>query len=99
LIWHQFHSKSFSVDFKGSHFANRYKIDVEFRDPWKIMKRWICDETLAPVSTWYSQEKYLCLNGEIDFSTPLYDEPWSGKTWREIDVSGQLAKLAQMCLS
>ncbi|KAJ7808967.1 hypothetical protein B0H14DRAFT_2380110 [Mycena olivaceomarginata] len=67
------------------HFANRYKIDVEFRDPWKIMKRWICDETLAPVSTWYSQEKYLCLNGEIDFSTPLYDEPWSGKTWREID--------------
>ncbi|KAK7001214.1 hypothetical protein R3P38DRAFT_3405317 [Favolaschia claudopus] len=49
------------------------------------MKRWICDESLASVSTWYSQEKFLCLNGEIDFSNPLYDEPWTGTMWREID--------------
>ncbi|KAK7005557.1 hypothetical protein R3P38DRAFT_3326486 [Favolaschia claudopus] len=63
----------------------RYNIDVEFRDPWKLMKRWICDESLASVSTWYSQEKFLCLNGEIDFSNPLYDEPWTGTMWREID--------------
>ncbi|KAK6966760.1 hypothetical protein R3P38DRAFT_2815821 [Favolaschia claudopus] len=71
----------FVVDFKG----RRYNIDVEFRDPWKLMKRWICDESLASVSTWYSQEKFLCLNGEIDFSNPLYDEPWTGTMWREID--------------
>ncbi|KAK6966920.1 hypothetical protein R3P38DRAFT_3143767 [Favolaschia claudopus] len=49
------------------------------------MKRWICNESLAAVSTWYSQQKFLCLNGEIDFSNPLYDEPWTGTMWREID--------------
>ncbi|KAK7001215.1 hypothetical protein R3P38DRAFT_2796233 [Favolaschia claudopus] len=76
-----FQTESFVVDFKG----RRYNIDVEFRDPWKLMKRWICDESLASVSTWYSQEKFLCLNGEIDFSNPLYDEPWTGTMWREID--------------
>ncbi|KAK7007202.1 hypothetical protein R3P38DRAFT_3325584 [Favolaschia claudopus] len=76
-----FETESFVVDFKGK----RYNIDVEFRDPWKLMKRWICDESLAAVSTWYSQQKFLCLNGEIDFSNPLYDEPWTGTMWREID--------------
>ncbi|KAK7016458.1 hypothetical protein R3P38DRAFT_2541908 [Favolaschia claudopus] len=81
-----FESERFIIDFKGTHFGKRYYIDVKFRDPWKIMKRWICDETLASVSTWHSQEKYLCLNGEIDFSNPLYDEPWTGKLWREIEV-------------
>ncbi|KAK6972070.1 hypothetical protein R3P38DRAFT_3336150 [Favolaschia claudopus] len=65
--------------------GKRYNIDVEFRDPWKLMKRWICNESLAAVSTWYSQQKFLCLNGEIDFSNPLYDEPWTGTMWREID--------------
>ncbi|KAK7012368.1 hypothetical protein R3P38DRAFT_3209633 [Favolaschia claudopus] len=65
--------------------ARLTNVAVEFRDPWKLMKRWICDETLASVSTWYSQEKFLCLNGEIDFSNPLYDEPWTGTMWREID--------------
>jgi hypothetical protein len=62
-------------------------VDVEFRDPWSIMKQWICDPTLAPVSTWFSQEKYLCLNGTIDFANPLYDEPYTGETWRSVDVS------------
>ncbi|KAK6966929.1 hypothetical protein R3P38DRAFT_3245175 [Favolaschia claudopus] len=77
-----FETESFVVDFKGK----RYNIDVEFRDPWKLMKRWICNESLAAVSTWYSQQKFLCLNGEIDFSNPLYDEPWTGTMWREIDL-------------
>ncbi|KAK6995696.1 hypothetical protein R3P38DRAFT_2567072 [Favolaschia claudopus] len=76
-----FESRTFVVKFKGK----SYNIDVEFRDPWKVMKRWIRDEALASVSTWYSQEKYLCLNGEIDLSNPLYDEPWTGTDWREID--------------
>ncbi|KAJ7848671.1 hypothetical protein B0H13DRAFT_1729915 [Mycena leptocephala] len=49
------------------------------------MKQWICDPTLAPVSTWFSQEKYLCLNGTIDFANPLYDEPYTGETWQSVD--------------
>ncbi|KAJ7606247.1 hypothetical protein FB45DRAFT_669755, partial [Roridomyces roridus] len=61
-----------------------FQVDIEFRDSWKIVKRWVTDETLAPVSTWFSQERYLCLNGCIDYSNPLYDEPCTAETWREI---------------
>ncbi|KAJ6551138.1 hypothetical protein B0H19DRAFT_1263828 [Mycena capillaripes] len=80
-----FCSKTLFIDFDGPNFGKRYEIKVEFRDPWKIMKRWACDPTLAHVSTWFSQEKYLCLNGVIDLSNPLYDEPCSGESWREVD--------------
>ncbi|KAJ7647440.1 hypothetical protein FB45DRAFT_1019687 [Roridomyces roridus] len=83
----QFESQTFHVDFDGKVFSGRYKVDIELRDAWKIIKRWITDETLAPVSTWFSQERYLCLNGQIDYSNPLYDEPCTGETWREIDDS------------
>ncbi|KAJ7642628.1 hypothetical protein DFH06DRAFT_1097369 [Mycena polygramma] len=62
-----------------------YHVDVEYRDPWSIMTQWVCDPTLAPVSTWFSQERYLCLDGKIDFSNPLYDEPYTGETWRRVD--------------
>jgi hypothetical protein len=51
------------------------------------MKRWLRDETLAPVSTWFSQERYLCLGGKVDFSNPLYEEPCTGTTWGAVDVS------------
>ncbi|KAJ7804307.1 hypothetical protein B0H14DRAFT_3774856 [Mycena olivaceomarginata] len=80
-----FCSKTLVFDFDGPNFGKRYEIKVEFRDPWKIIKRWACDPTLAHVSTWFSQEKYLCLNGIIDLSNPLYDEPCSGESWREVD--------------
>lgn len=54
------------------------------------MKRWVRDESLMPVSTWFSQERYLCLDGKIDLSNPLYEEPCTGTTWREVDVSNGL---------
>ncbi|KAJ7343739.1 hypothetical protein DFH08DRAFT_1008756 [Mycena albidolilacea] len=75
-----FHSESLVIDFAG----RKYEVEVEFRDPWQIIKRWICDDTLMDVSTWFSQEKYLCLNGVIEFSNPLYDEPWAAETWRGV---------------
>ncbi|KAJ7817727.1 hypothetical protein B0H13DRAFT_1662465 [Mycena leptocephala] len=74
-----------NVPFEGIHFGGTYNVEVEFRDPWSIITQWVCDPTLAPVSTWFSQEKYLCLNGTIDLSNPLYDEPFTGKTWRRVD--------------
>ncbi|KAJ6564340.1 hypothetical protein B0H19DRAFT_1067901 [Mycena capillaripes] len=80
-----FCSKTLFIDFDGPNFGKRYEIKVEFRDPWKIMKRWACDPTMAHVSTWFSQEKYLCLNGVIDLLNPLYDEPCSGESWRKVD--------------
>ncbi|KAJ6583155.1 hypothetical protein DFH09DRAFT_1076308 [Mycena vulgaris] len=43
---------------------------------------WVCDRMLAAVSTWFSQEKYLRLNGIIDFSNPLYNEPCTGRSPR-----------------
>ncbi|KAJ6601689.1 hypothetical protein DFH09DRAFT_1480656, partial [Mycena vulgaris] len=64
-----------------------YDVEIEFRDPWEVTKRLVRDSTLASVSTWFSQERYLCLHGVIDLSNPLYDEPWTAETWREVDDS------------
>lgn len=84
----QFHTERVSVDSQGREFSETtYDVEIHFRDPWEVMKRWIRDETLASVSTWFSQERYLCLGGKIDFSNPLYDEPFTGTTWCEVDAS------------
>ncbi|KAJ7477732.1 hypothetical protein FB451DRAFT_1396679 [Mycena latifolia] len=80
-----FHSETLIIDFDGRHFRGPFEVDIEFRDPWRIMKDWVCDPMLAPVSTWFSQEKFLCSRGTIEYSNPLYDEPWTG-TWREVDA-------------
>ncbi|KAJ7737168.1 hypothetical protein DFH07DRAFT_753146 [Mycena maculata] len=79
--------KTLKIDFNGSEFGGTYEVEIEFRDPWQIMKQWVTDETLAPVSTWFSQEKYLCMNGSINLSNQLYDEPWTGRNWRIADDS------------
>ncbi|KAJ7608965.1 hypothetical protein DFH06DRAFT_1346645 [Mycena polygramma] len=80
-----FQSKTLTIEFEGDFLGGTYHVDVEYRDPWSIMTQWVCDPTLAPVSTWFSQERYLCLDGKIDFSNPLYDEPYTGETWRRVD--------------
>ncbi|KAJ6493778.1 hypothetical protein DFH09DRAFT_1451143 [Mycena vulgaris] len=80
-----FHAKTLKIEFDGRDFPGPYEVEIEFRDPWSLMKDWICDPTLAPVSTWFSQEKFLCSRGVIEYSDPLYDEPWTGKTWQKID--------------
>ncbi|KAJ7888421.1 hypothetical protein B0H14DRAFT_2562390 [Mycena olivaceomarginata] len=74
-----------NIDFKGTEFCGTYEVEVEFRDPWQIIKQWVGDETLAPVSTWFSQEKYLCTNGTLD--NRLYDEPCTGRSWKQADDS------------
>jgi hypothetical protein len=74
------------MDFEGVELGGTHKVEIEFRDPWQIIKQWVTDETLAPLSTWLSQEKYLCKDGIIDLSNRLYDEPCSGRTWGRIDV-------------
>ncbi|KAJ7115714.1 hypothetical protein C8R44DRAFT_709074 [Mycena epipterygia] len=66
-------------------FGGSYEVEIRFRNPWEVMKRWLHDETLAPVSTWFSQRRYLCLDGKIDFSNPLYEEPCTGSTWAAVD--------------
>ncbi|KAJ7794116.1 hypothetical protein B0H14DRAFT_2392800 [Mycena olivaceomarginata] len=80
-------ARTLTIDFEGDHFGGTYDVDVEFRDPWRIITHWVCDPTLAPVSTWFSQERYLCLHGKIqvDQSNALYDEPFTGETWRQVD--------------
>ncbi|KAJ7095548.1 hypothetical protein C8R44DRAFT_889972 [Mycena epipterygia] len=80
-----FRTKTLAIEFKGTHLGGTYNVDVEFRDPWTIVTQWVCDPTLASVSTWFSQEKYLCMNGIIDLSNPLYDEPYTGETWGRVD--------------
>ncbi|KAJ7775941.1 hypothetical protein DFH07DRAFT_766883 [Mycena maculata] len=79
--------KTLTINFEGTEFGGTYEVEVEFRDPWQIMKQWVGDETLAPVSTWFSQEKYLCMNGSMDLSNQLYDEPWTGRNWKHVDDS------------
>ncbi|KAJ7777849.1 hypothetical protein DFH07DRAFT_730860 [Mycena maculata] len=78
-------ARTLTIEFEGTHLGGTYNVDVEFRDPWSVMTQWVCDPTLSPISTWFSQEKYLCLNGMVDFSDPLYDEPRTGKTWGRVD--------------
>ncbi|KAJ7142272.1 hypothetical protein C8R44DRAFT_865629 [Mycena epipterygia] len=81
------HRKILKIDFEGTEFSGTYEVEVEFRDPWQIMKQCVTDETLASVSTWFSQEKYLCLNGKVEFSNRLYDEPWTGRNWQRVNDS------------
>ncbi|KAJ6604998.1 hypothetical protein B0H10DRAFT_1922835 [Mycena sp. CBHHK59/15] len=82
-----FRRKTLKIDFEGAEFGGVYEVEIEFRDPWEIMKQWVTDESLAPVSTWFSQEKYLCEDGTINLSNRLYDEPCTGRTWGHIDDS------------
>ncbi|KAJ7800010.1 hypothetical protein B0H14DRAFT_2616608 [Mycena olivaceomarginata] len=85
-----FRNKTLTIDFEGDHFGGTYEVDVEFRDPWRIITHWVCDPTLAPVSTWFSQERYLCLHSriQVDQSNTLYDEPFMGETWRQDNLLG-----------
>ncbi|KAF7333085.1 hypothetical protein MVEN_02373500 [Mycena venus] len=81
----RFHTRRVSIDFEGREFGGTYNVEIHFRDPWEVMKRWIRDETLVPVSTWFSQQRYLCLNGKIDLSNLLYEEPCTRTSWGAID--------------
>ncbi|KAJ7440636.1 hypothetical protein B0H11DRAFT_2205138 [Mycena galericulata] len=74
-----------SIDFEGRELGGTYNVEIQFRDPWEVMKRWLRDATLAPVSTWFSQERYLCMERKVDFSNPLYEEPCTGTTWGVVD--------------
>ncbi|KAJ6482316.1 hypothetical protein C8R47DRAFT_1073607 [Mycena vitilis] len=69
-----FQSKTLTIEFEGDFLGGTYEVDVEYRDPRSIMTH-----------TWFSQERYLCLDGKIDLSNPLYDEPCTGETWRRVD--------------
>ncbi|KAF7344148.1 hypothetical protein MVEN_01705000 [Mycena venus] len=82
-----FRRKTLRIDFEGAEFGGVYEVEIEFRDPWEIVKQWVTDESLAPVSTWFSQEKYLCKDEIIDLSNRLYDEPCTGRIWGHIDDS------------
>ncbi|KAF7371708.1 hypothetical protein MVEN_00027300 [Mycena venus] len=84
----RFCTKQVRIDFDGHEFSEKvYDLEIEFRNPWEVMKRWIRDESLAEVSTWFSQQRFLCLDGVIDFSNPLYDEPCTAESWRKVDDS------------
>ncbi|KAJ7153830.1 hypothetical protein C8R46DRAFT_912239 [Mycena filopes] len=83
----RFHKTQVSIDFEGRELGGTYSVEIQFRDPWDVMKRWLRDETLVGVSTWFSQQRYLCLDGKVDLSNPLYDEPYTGTTWGAVDDS------------
>jgi hypothetical protein len=61
LLFQQFHSETLTINFAGCDFHGPFEVNIEFRDPWRIMKDWVCDPTLASVSTWFLQEKFFCL--------------------------------------
>ncbi|KAJ6632248.1 hypothetical protein B0H10DRAFT_2206633 [Mycena sp. CBHHK59/15] len=43
-----FRCKTLRIDFEGAEFGGVYEVEIEFRDPWQIMKQWVTDETLTP---------------------------------------------------
>ncbi|KAJ7314389.1 hypothetical protein DFH08DRAFT_716690, partial [Mycena albidolilacea] len=83
----QFEQKTVTVSFDSQtlRFRNRYKVELDYRDPWKVIVDWVQDETLAPHSTWYSVCKYLYRGRGI--IEDIFDEPCTGENWREVDVS------------
>ncbi|KAJ7652625.1 hypothetical protein B0H17DRAFT_835936, partial [Mycena rosella] len=81
----RFHTTRVPIEFEGRDLGGTYNVEIQFRDPWEVMKRWLRDESLVPVSTWFSQQRYLCLEGKIDLSNSLYEEPCTGTTWGAVD--------------
>ncbi|KAJ6578565.1 hypothetical protein B0H19DRAFT_931247 [Mycena capillaripes] len=85
-----FERTTIHVNFDGEtdRFRRSYEVEIDFRDPWKVIQDWICDETLAARSTWFSIRKYYCRGGStVEHQEELFDEPWTGTTWREVDDS------------
>ncbi|KAF8176904.1 hypothetical protein K438DRAFT_1978943 [Mycena galopus ATCC 62051] len=83
-----FERTTIHVDFDGEtdRFRRSYEVEIDFRDPWKVIQDWVCDETLAARSTWFSVRKYYCRGGRtVEYQEELFDEPWTGMTWREVD--------------
>ncbi|KAJ7306232.1 hypothetical protein DFH08DRAFT_720893 [Mycena albidolilacea] len=81
----RFRTTRVSIHFEGRELGGTYDVEIKFRDPWEVMTRWLRDESLAPVSSWFSQERYLCMEHEISFSNRLYEEPCTGTTWGAVD--------------
>ncbi|KAJ7107033.1 hypothetical protein C8R44DRAFT_744903 [Mycena epipterygia] len=42
-----FRRKTLRIDFEGVEFGGVYEVEIEFRDPWQILKQWVTDESLA----------------------------------------------------
>ncbi|KAJ7210005.1 hypothetical protein GGX14DRAFT_565809 [Mycena pura] len=88
----QFERTTITVDFthdaETKRFSGAFNVQLDFRDAWKVVRSWVCDETLAPHSTWFSVEKFYCRGGTcVEHKEVLIDEPWTGRTWREVDDS------------
>ncbi|KAJ7114465.1 hypothetical protein C8R44DRAFT_740604 [Mycena epipterygia] len=51
-----FRRKTLRIDFEGVEFGGVYEVEIEFRDPWQIMKQWVTDESLTrtdcPIREW-----------------------------------------------
>lgn len=57
--------------------------EFDYRDPRKWIEQLVADPTLAHVSNFHSSKKYYC---EGNFIERLWDEPYTGDTWYEVDV-------------
>ncbi|EGO30797.1 hypothetical protein SERLADRAFT_404810 [Serpula lacrymans var. lacrymans S7.9] len=57
----------------------------QYRDPWKIYRNWIMDETLVPLILWNPCRKYYCRqNGRIVLKGRIYDEFNSANKWWDV---------------
>ncbi|KAJ7734312.1 hypothetical protein B0H14DRAFT_2639450 [Mycena olivaceomarginata] len=68
-----FHRKTLRIDFEGVELGGTHKVEIEFRDPWQIIKQWATDETLA-LSALGSPKRSTCARTEslifrTDFTT------------------------------
>jgi hypothetical protein len=79
-----------------------FEVEIDFRDPWDVIQNWCGDPMLAPRSTWFSVRKYLCRGGPITgivHQEEVYDEPWTGRTWNEVDVCFFFPQVVVLMLS
>ncbi|EGO05021.1 hypothetical protein SERLA73DRAFT_149303 [Serpula lacrymans var. lacrymans S7.3] len=65
--------------------AHAQYVQFQYRDPWKIYRNWIMDETLVPLILWNPCRKYYCRqNGRIVLKGRIYDEFNSANKWWDV---------------
>jgi hypothetical protein len=93
----QFKSDTISASYQGK----RYDISFEYRDPWDWITRLLEDDTLGPHMIFNSVRKYYCEGTEQETHCErIIDEPNTGDTWNEYEVSSHLSchDVALTCL-
>jgi hypothetical protein len=81
----QWHTSTHSVTFRST----SYEIKYHWRDPMKHAEELISDPSLMEFSHFHAEKKFLQKGEQL---IPMWDEPWTGQDWFDIEVCPHLFK-------